>query len=118
MTDDAPRFEMIGRDEDVTKRPGYCWVDVDHHVIDSEHGIAAVVPVRCLFVGADGKVVNTPAAGLSVATARLLAASILDHATAAELEAKAAAGDAEAAAQYEELRKRWDDDNLTRIYGN
>jgi hypothetical protein len=117
MTDD-PRFEILRPSEDVTKRPGYCWVDVDHHVIRGEQGIAAVVPVRCLFVGTDGKVVNTPAAGLSVATARLLAANILDHATAAELEARAVAGDAEAAAQYEELRKRWDDDNLTRVYGN
>lgn len=74
--------------------------------------------MRCLFVGKDGKVVNTPAAGLSVATARQLAAEILDHATAAELEAKAAAGDVDAAAKYEELRKQWDDDDLTRIYGN
>ena len=28
------------------------------------------------------------------------------------------AGDEEAAPEYEELRKRWDDDNIARVYGN
>jgi phage major head subunit gpT-like protein len=115
MTDN---FEVIGPNEDVTKRPGFAWVDVDHHVIDREDGIFAVVPVRCCFVGQDGNIVATPAAGLNVETARRLAAIILENAKAAELEARAAAGDAEAAAEYDELRKRWDNDSLTRIYGN
>lgn len=41
MTDD-PGFEILRPDEDVAKRPGYCWVEVDHHVIDAEQGIAAI----------------------------------------------------------------------------
>jgi hypothetical protein len=104
-------------DDDITKRPGFSWIEVDHHVIDAEQGIAALIDVRFLFVGKDGKVVNTPGVGLNVETARRLAADIIDHAMAAELHAKVAAGDEEAAAQYEELRKRWDNDNLNRIYG-
>ena len=108
---------MTDQTNDPTK-PGYSWVEVNHHVADLEQGIVAVVDVRCLFVGKDGKVVNTPGVGFNVETARLLAEQILGEAKAAELEAKAAAGDADAAAEYEELRKKSDDDNLNRIYGN
>jgi len=119
MTDsDEPRFEPIAPGQDVTKVPGYAWVEVDHHLVDREDGVYAIVPLRCLFIGKAGNIVNTPAVGLNVDAARQLAATLLANADAAVLEAKAACGDEQAAADYEVLRKQWGNDNLMRIYGN
>jgi hypothetical protein len=46
---DEPRFELLEPDQDVTKLRGYCWVEVDHHIVDREDGVYAIVPVRCRF---------------------------------------------------------------------
>ena len=101
------------------KRPGYSWLEVDHHVVDNEIGVAALVDVRLRFIGKAGNVIDTPGVAFRLADARDLAATILEHAKAAELAAKAAAGDVEAAAIYDERRNRWDtDDALRRTYGN
>ena len=116
MTD--RRFEMFDPDQDPTKVPGYCWVEVDHEIIDRQDGVYAIVPVRCRFVGKEGNIVDTPAVGLSVDSAEQLARNILDHAQAAKLKAQAACGDEDAAHQLDQLARQWDDENLTRIYGN
>jgi len=116
MTD--RRFEMFDPDQDPTKVPGYCWVEVDHEIIDRQDGVYAIVPVRCRFIGKAGNVVTAPAVGLSVDSARQLAATLLANADAAVLEAKAACGDEQAAADYEVLRKQWDFEKLNRMYGN
>ncbi len=115
---DEPRFEMLEPDQDVTKLPGYCWVEVDHHIVDREDGVYAIVPVRCRFIGKEGNVVDTPAVGLSVDAAEQLARNVLDHVQAAKLQARAACGDVDAAMQLEEFAKRWDDEKITRTYGN
>ncbi len=104
---------MTDRINDPTK-PGYSWIEVNHHVADMEQGIAAIVDVRCLFVGQDGKVVNTPGVGFRLADAEALAADIVAHAHAAYLEARAAGGDMEAIEALEEEAQGYDDERNSR----
>jgi hypothetical protein len=104
---------MTDQINDPTK-PGYSWIEVNHHVKPGATGIAALVDVRCLFVGKDGKVVNTPGVGFRLADAEALAAEILAHAHAAYLEASAAGGDPEAIAALEEEAQGYDDEHNSR----
>jgi hypothetical protein len=119
MPDDAarPRFELLDPDEDITKRPGYGWLEVDHHLIDREDGLYAIVPVRCRFIGKQGNVADTPAVGLSVDSTEKFARNVLDHSQAAKLQARAVCGN-EDATDLEQLAKQWDLEKINRTYGN